>query len=299
MALSAVRARASKIAGKAKQHEVDMNNLLPDLPPHQQMLVTISAEKGVSTWLTCDLSWLSGSVLEKSDFRDALCILYGYALEGLPLHRVCGGSMTTSHALTCPSDGYPSARHNEVRDIICNVLREVLTDVETDPRLLPLDGEADFTLRTANTSPEALLDIRARCFWSRQQDTFYDVRVTHPISSLLSRPDIFGHLPSPEHRKKRAYCQRVNNVEQAAFKPLVFSTFGMAGPEIQVFLKSLAAMVCEKNIDPNYSIVINQLRARIAFSLLRWSVTCFRGCRASYVRKRAGSLVAECRRIAP
>ena len=299
-ALSAVRARASESRRKkAKRHEVHTKNLLPDLPPHQQMLTTIAAEKGVSTWLTCDPSWLSGSVLKKSDFRDALCIRYGYPLDGLPLHCVCGGSMTTSHALTCPSGGYPSARHNEVRDIICNVLREVLTDVETELRLLPLDGEAEFTLRTANTSPEARLDIRARGFWSRQQDAFFDVRVTRPRSSLLSRPEIFGHLRSQEHQKKRAYCQRVNNVERAAFTPLVFSTFGMAGPETQVFLKSLAAMVCEKNVDLHYSIVINQLRTRIAFSLLRWSVTCFRGCRASYVRRRAGSLVAKCRRIAP
>ena len=128
------------------------------------MLTTIAAEKGVSTWLTCDPSWLNGSVLNKSDFRDALCIRYGYPLDGLPLHCVCGGSMTTSHALTCPSGGYSSARHNEVRYIICNVLREVLTDVETEPRLLPLDGEAEFTLRTANTSPEARLDTRARGF---------------------------------------------------------------------------------------------------------------------------------------
>ena len=276
-----------------------MKNLLPDLPPHQQMLTTIAAEKGVSTWLTCDPSWLSGSVLKKSDFRDALCIRYGYPLDGLQLHCVCGGSMTTSHALTCPSGGYPSARHNEVRDIICNVLREVLTDVETEPHLLPLDGEAEFTLRTANTSPAARLDIRARGFWSRQQDAFFDVRVTHPRSSLLSRPEIVGHLRSQEHQKKRAYGQRVNNVERAAFTPLVFSTFGMAGPETQVLFKSLAAMVCEKNVDLHYSIVINQLRTRIAFSLLRWSVTCFRGCRASYVRRRAGSRVAECRRIAP
>ena len=83
--------------------------------------------------------------------------------------------MTMSHALTCPSGGYPSARHNEVRDIISNVLREVLTDVETEPRLLPLDGEAEFTLRTANTSPEARLDIWTRGFWLRQQDAFFQV----------------------------------------------------------------------------------------------------------------------------
>ena len=111
--------------------------------------------------------------------------------------------------------------------------------------------------------------IRAKGFWSRQQDTFYDVRVAHPISSLLSRPEIFAHWPSPEHRKKHAYCQRVNNVEQAAFKPLVFSTFGMAGPETQVFLKSLAAMVCEKNI-----LTLTILLSSISFALVLLLACC-------------------------
>ena len=75
---------------KAKQHQLDMANLLPDLPPHQQMLTTIAAKEGVSTRLTCDLSWLGGAVLKKSDFHDALCIRYGYPLDGLPLQRACG-----------------------------------------------------------------------------------------------------------------------------------------------------------------------------------------------------------------
>ena len=65
---------------KARQHKLDMANLLPDLPPHQQMLTTIEAE---------ELSWLGSSVLKKSDLCDALHIWYGYPLDALPLQCVC------------------------------------------------------------------------------------------------------------------------------------------------------------------------------------------------------------------
>ena len=131
------------------------------------------------------------------------------------------------------------------------MLREVLPDVETKPCLPPLEGEAKFILRAANRSPEAHLDIRATGFWSRQQDAFLMLVATHPRSSFLSRQEIVGHLRSQECQKKHAYCQRINDAERAAFTPSVFSTFRMAGPETQIFLKSLAAMVCEKNVGLN------------------------------------------------
>ena len=71
--------------------------------------------------------------------------------------------MTTDHALTCPCGGYPIARHNEVRNILADTIREVLPDVELEPVLLPYDGE-DLNGCTANRSQEARLDIRARGF---------------------------------------------------------------------------------------------------------------------------------------
>ena len=124
--------------------------------------------------------------------------------------------MTTDHALTCPCGGYPIARHNEVRNILADTIREVLPDVELEPALLPYGGE-DLNGRTANRSQEARLDIRARGFWTRQQDAFFDVRVTHPKASLLSRSEVLCQLKSHERMKKREYCDRVNDIERGVF----------------------------------------------------------------------------------
>ena len=62
---------------------------------------------------------------------------------------VCGAAMTVDHALTCRSGGYPTARHNEIRDVIADVLRDVVRDVEVEPSLLPYSNE-DLSGRTAN-----------------------------------------------------------------------------------------------------------------------------------------------------
>ena len=285
--------RHEKIGGCRRMQ----TELAEGLSPVQRQLLAVADEKGVSTWLTAQPSWTNRTVLKKSDFRDALCIRYGLPLDGVSDHCVCGKSMTTHHALTCPTGGYPSARHNELRDLLAGVLQEVLPDVEVEPHLLPLHGE-DISAVSANRQPEARLDIRARGFWSRQQDAYFDVRVTDLGPSLLSRPEILSHLRTHERMKKAAYGARVNQVERASFTPLVFSTSGVAGKETSIFLKSLAALVVDKNKDLVYSAVMGELRTRVSFCLLRWAVTCFRGCRASYIRRRVRSpFAAYCRRL--
>ena len=84
------------------------------VPPKQETLLSTASEKGVSTWLTADPLTSHGTVLNKSDFRDAVCLRYGYELDGLSSRCVCGKEMSHDHALSCPTGGYPSARHNEI-----------------------------------------------------------------------------------------------------------------------------------------------------------------------------------------
>ena len=129
--------RQGKVGGCRQQQ----TELAAELSPVQRQLLAVADEKGVSTWLKAQASWKNCTVLKKLDFRDALCIHYGLPLENVCDHCVCGKSMTTHHALTCPTGGYPSARHNELRDLLAGVLQEVRPDVEIEPSLLPLHGE--------------------------------------------------------------------------------------------------------------------------------------------------------------
>ena len=44
------------------------------------------------------------------------------------------------HALSCPKGAFPTARHNELRDITANLLAEVCLDVCIELELQPVDG---------------------------------------------------------------------------------------------------------------------------------------------------------------
>ena len=90
-----------------------------------------------------------------------------------PTSWVCGSQLSVYHALTCPCDGYTIARHNEFRYLLASAMRELSADVGTEPRLLPFEGEELTVGRTDNRSAEARVDIRAREFWTRQQDAFF------------------------------------------------------------------------------------------------------------------------------
>ena len=80
--------------------------------------------------------------------------------------------------------------------------------------------------------------------------------------------------------KKRAYEQRVREVEHGSFTPLVFSASGGMGNAAKIFYKRLASMIAEKSGSP-YSTTLAWLRTRLSFSLLRSAIQCIRGTRSS------------------
>ena len=108
---------------------------------------------------------------------------YGWRPSGLPVHCVCGRRFSVDYALNCPTGGYPTLRHNELRDFTAEILSEVCADVCTEPSLQPLSGET-MTNATANVEDGARLDISAAGFWGgRHQKAYFDVKVFNPNAS--------------------------------------------------------------------------------------------------------------------
>ena len=81
--------------------------------------------------------------------------------------------------------------------------------------------------------------------------------------------------------KKRAYEQRVREVEHGSFTPLVFSAAGGMGPAADIVYKKLASMLAEKQ-DKTYSTTLNWMRCRLNFSLIRSEIMFIRGSRKSF-----------------
>ena len=152
-------------------------------------------------------------------------------------------------------------------------------NVAIEPKLQPLDGET-FQYRSANTDSEARLDVRARGFWNRGQDAYFDIRVFNPNAPSYRSQDLHHLYRRHEQEKKREYNQRVLEVEDGVFTPLVFSTSGGMGKESTVFYKRLADSLSRKR-DKTYSVTMGWLRCCLNFALLRSAILCIRGSRSS------------------
>ena len=89
---------------------------------------------------------------------DVLIAYHGMARGSLD--PTCGDRFTVSRALLCKGD-FVAQRHDGIQNLLTSLLSKVCKDVDVKPHLLPIDSEV-FNLRSTVTSPEAILDIKAR-----------------------------------------------------------------------------------------------------------------------------------------
>ena len=75
-----------------------------------------------------------------------------------------------------------------------------------------------------------------------------------------------------------AYNDRVLQVEKASFVPLIYTTTGGMGPQCTAFHKQLAQLIADKRHE-KYSDVVNHMRTRLRFALLRSILIAVRGSR--------------------
>ena len=149
-----------------------------------------------------------------------------------------------------------------------------------EPVLTELSGET-MSMKSANTSSEARVDISARGIWSRGQRAFLDVRVFDPLARRYQNQTLKSAYRSHEMEKKRSYNERILHVENGSFTPLVFSALGGMGAECSMFYKRLSGLISEKRKE-KMSVVSTWLRTKLSFALLRSSLLCVRGTRSRY-----------------
>ena len=105
-----------------------------------------------------------GFAMPKGESRDALCLCFGWQVPNLPQSCACGKSFSVQHAFSCLWGGFPSICHNELCNLITDLLSEVCSDVCIEHPLKPLDNEPLY-LATSNQEDVAHLDVVARDFW--------------------------------------------------------------------------------------------------------------------------------------
>ena len=242
-------------------------------------LLLCAQEKGASSWLSALPIKKLGYSLNKREFRDAVSLRYGWPIPDTPAFCGCGGNNSIDHILTCKRGGYVSMRHNALRNIEGELMRNVCKDIKIEPTLIPTQNE------TAGSNVEgARLDISAIGLWSDYERTFFDVRVTHPTAESHMKKSLSYLYKENENQKKNMYNDRIINVEKATFTPLVFTTTGGMGPECSKMNKRLAELISEKKGE-KYGQVMQYIRTRLRFALLRCTLVAIRGIRGKRIPK--------------
>ena len=179
--------------------------------------------------------------------------------------------------MVCQRGGFIIQRHNELRDLKAGMLRIVCNDVEVEPVLQEVTGE---TLNHgANKASDASLDIHSRGFWERQRSAFLDVRVYHPNADSYRDLNPKQIYKKHENDKKRQYAERVMEIEQGTFTPLIFTTTGGMADESVKYHSRLAELIANKKGE-SYSSAISWIRAKVSFAIVRSAILYLRGSRS-------------------
>ena len=210
---------------------------------HQRSL--LRNQKSLSTWLTTAPIRKDGFDLSTYEFRDALCIPYLKPLPELPPNcDGCGSIISTSHALDCRKGGLVIQRHNEIRDLLHDLMSIVWSQTVKEP-----------IVREATVSPPATAlvgDIRARGVWNPQSMAIFDIRVidSDAPSYLSKSPDAV--LRTAERDKKLKYTEACDS-KHSSFTPLCITIDGLVGNEMKYFMGTGWQSSGTSSIQPHFT----------------------------------------------
>ncbi len=174
-------------------------------------------------------------------------------------------------------------RHDVLVETEAELLREAkCRNVYTEPSLLSTSPELH--PKGTITTDGARLDIVATGLYGKNEKTFMDVRITHPTAPSNMTIPVDKLLLKNETEKKTKYGSRVINTERASFIPLVFTTAATTAPECNRFHKRLAELIANKRKE-SYNNVINYIRTRVSFAMLKSILVSIHGVREKYGKK--------------
>ena len=247
--------------------------------PRLKRVIQFAREKGASNiWTTLPNEKFGLLFGAKEDFWDALALRYHRPINNLQPTCACGETYSLDHSQICKTGGFIHMRHDDPVTLLAQEAKKVFNDVQVEPSLAPLTGE-DLEARSANRADNARSDLVIRSFYRPQRRAFFDLKVFYPFArSYLSK--------SPEqlyrtfaNAKKNEYEQRIRDVEDGDFSPLIMSSSGGMGPEMQIMVKHLCRKIAAKQ-KVSYDKVIGVLRCKLAFQMMHSAIVCLRGSRS-------------------
>ena len=270
----AIKLEIARLKAEKEEYFLEELQEIKSLVPNNlKSCIELACEKGAGVWLTALPLQNLGYVLNKQEFRDAVCLRYEWKIPNTPSYCTCGKKNSVEHTLNCKLGGFVNMRHNNIRDLEAALLRPICRDVKIEPKLMPLGCTGT---QSTNIADGARPDVSAVGLWSPMERTFLDVCVIH-----VNSPSYEGSTPAQlyernENRKKRVYNDRIMHVERGSFSPLIFSTTGGMGSECSRYHKRVAELIAKKGGD-SYADVVNHVRTRVRFALLKSTLVAIRG----------------------
>ena len=171
---------------KEQRLKEELENIMDVLDDKKKRILELARENGAGAWLSALPIQALGYTLNKQEFKDSVCLRYGWQIPHTPNFCHCAKRNDLDHALSCKKGGYVYMRHNKVRDLEAEFMREVCHDVKVEPPLLPL---ATGNITRGNTTDKARLDVSGVGVWGQHERTFIDVRIMHPnCDSYINKP---------------------------------------------------------------------------------------------------------------
>ena len=161
-------------------------------------------------------------------------------------------------------------RHNEIRDTFGDLAALAWGQVHREP--IVRESEAD--------CPALIADLAVRGVWTPQTEALFDIRVTDTDAQSYVHRSPSDILAGAEKEKREKYGQACED-RRALFTPLCVSVDGLLGREATKFVKHLADQLSFK-WHSNYSMLINWVRTRLSFAIIRATILCLRGSRTKW-----------------
>ena len=256
-----------------KQLQTDTLALVESFDDSRKRSLVRKLNQKCSAWLSVIPSKSNHFDLSPDEFRDAIALRYGRTPSNLP--RLCDADseeFDVNHALNCSKGGLVYGRHNECRDLNCDLLKLAgLKQIISEPILRESDKDGQNGLR---------VDWGVRGFWKPQRQALFDVCIINADSPSYSQLSLDAVFTAKKNTKKHHYLEAAS-ARRASFTPFISTCDAVLDIEAEGYLQRLAVLLSEKWESP-YSKTIGWLRARIQVCILRSVSLCFRGCRTKW-----------------
>ena len=201
----------------------------------EKRLMDISTLTEVSNWLAVLPITEFGFEISKQQFSNLIGLRYG--CENVQSTNICprGRKFDIQQNMSPKKGSFTYIQLNDLRDLTVNMMSEVGKDTEIEPILTSLSGK-QLQGRTSNNSNEARADIKIRGFWKLEQQGFFVLSVFDPNTRRYNKSLQQCYVMN-EQEKKRAFNERILQIDHGTFKPLVFSINSSMGRRCQSFTR--------------------------------------------------------------